>query len=64
MSRLINLYELAKKTGRTVQECLYIAQEANAVKMQPGDANIFIDSDIFQMHLEKIIDKEVEKFTK
>ena len=59
MSELINLYEIAKNTGIKVQNCLYLAQEANAVKMKPGDANIFIDANIFKNHLDTIVDKHM-----
>lgn len=57
--RLVTLHDLARMSNRTVQEVLYTAQEANAVKLQPGDSNIYIDVDIFQEHLDEIIEDEL-----
>jgi hypothetical protein len=58
--KIVTLYELAKLSGRQVNECLYIAQEAKALRLQPGDSNIHVDLKIFQDHLESMIVDELK----
>ena len=58
-TRLVTLRELAKMSGRTVNEVLTTAQEAKALRLHPGDNNIFVDLDVFMAYLDEIINEEV-----
>lgn len=59
MRRIISLNSLSKALGSPAQKVLYMAQEGECLAMQPGDANIFIDIDLFMVHLENTISEEV-----
>ena len=61
MKRIISLDNLAIALGRPAQEVLYMAQEGNALALQPGDTNIFVDADIFMKHMDEVINEEIRR---
>lgn len=58
--KIVTLYDLAKMSNRNATECLHIAQEAKALRLQPEDTNIYVDVQMFQDHLDKIINEELK----
>lgn len=58
--KVVTLYELARMAKRPINECLYLAQESKALRLQPSDTNIYVDLDVFQNHLDKIIIEELK----
>lgn len=58
--KLATIHELVEMTGIKAQECLDIAQEANALRLKPGDKNIFIDVDMFREHLDETIIEDIK----